>query len=71
MELEDVLLIVRIANGVGNDTFSHTVVDGVTVRQGIEVVAIRDPWGMEYFSPLGTFKKYWSGEVVVPWKVRT
>ena len=48
--------------------FSHwVVVDGVTSRSGIEVVAVRDPWGKQYFSPTSTFGKYFTGSVVVPW----
>ncbi|ULR42759.1 C39 family peptidase [Rhizobium sp. K102] len=46
--------------------FSHfVVVDGVTKRNGIEVVAIRDPHGQQYFSPRTTFSKYMA-EVIVP-----
>lgn len=47
--------------------FSHfVVVDGVTTKNGIEVVAVRDPNGAQYFSPRATFKQYFTGEVVVP-----
>lgn len=47
--------------------FSHfVVVDGVTTRNGVAVVAIRDPHGVQYFSPVRTFEKNFSGEVVVP-----
>ncbi len=47
--------------------FSHfVVVDGVTKKNGIGVVAIRDPNGAQYFSPTATFKQYFSREVVVP-----
>ncbi len=42
------------------------VVDGVTTRNGAEVVAIRDPHGVQYFSPKATFQEYFTGEVVVP-----
>jgi filamentous hemagglutinin len=42
------------------------VVDGVTKKNGVEVVAIRDPNGMQYFSPSATFKYAFTGEVVVP-----
>jgi len=41
------------------------VVDGVTVRNGQPVVAIRDPHGKAYFSPLKTFEKNFSGHMIV------
>ncbi|MCO3324625.1 hypothetical protein FA200_18730 [Pseudomonas aeruginosa] len=47
--------------------FSHfVVVDGVTTRNGVSVVAIRDPHGTQYFSPVAIFEKSFTGEVVVP-----
>ncbi len=54
----------------GEGNFSHyVVVDGVTVRNGIRVVAVRDPdRGVAYFSPVTTFEKYFSGDVVLPKK---
>lgn len=33
------------------------VVDGVTTRQGVPVVAIRDPWGMQYFERVEVFNQ--------------
>jgi len=33
------------------------VVDGVTTRQGVKVVAIRDPWGQQYFEKVDTFNQ--------------
>jgi filamentous hemagglutinin len=33
------------------------VVDGITTRNGIEVVAVRDPWGTQYFEPVISFKE--------------
>lgn len=46
-------------------TSNHwVVVDGITTRMGIQVVAIRDPWGYQYFSPLSTFKNSFNGQVV-------
>jgi hypothetical protein len=49
--------------------FSHfVVVDGVTTTSaGARVVAIRDPMsnGKQYFSPIETFNRYFSGDVVV------
>ncbi|MBV4497564.1 hypothetical protein HU715_019670 [Pseudomonas sp. SWRI12] len=51
----------------GGSDFSHfVVVDGVTTKNNIPVVAIRDPHGSQYFSPVTTFEKNFSGEVVVP-----
>lgn len=56
-----------IVDKAGGSSFSHfVVVDGVTTRNGIAVVAIRDPWGKQYFSPAGTFEKNFTGEVIVP-----
>ncbi|WP_252716868.1 hemagglutinin repeat-containing protein [Herbaspirillum sp. B65] len=60
-------VVVRIADKAQN--FSHfVVVDGVTNRQGIQVVAIRDPQGIQYFSPIESFKKSFTGEVILPRK---
>lgn len=33
------------------------VVDGVTTRQGVPVVAIRDPWGQQYFEKVDVFSQ--------------
>ncbi|WP_111190799.1 hemagglutinin repeat-containing protein [Stenotrophomonas maltophilia] len=60
-------VVVRVIDGRGGSTFSHfVVVDGVTERAGVKVVAIRDPHGVQYFSPLSTFERNFSGDVVVP-----
>ncbi|MFV3415261.1 C39 family peptidase [Pseudomonas nitroreducens] len=60
-------VVVRIADRIGGSDFSHfVVVDGVTTRNGVAVVAIRDPHGAQYFSPVATFEKNFTGEVVVP-----
>ncbi|WAH59582.1 filamentous hemagglutinin N-terminal domain-containing protein [Pseudomonas silvicola] len=60
-------VVVRVVDGAGNSGFSHfVVVDGITTRNGISVVAIRDPHGKQYFSPITTFERNFSGEVVVP-----
>ncbi|WP_256662999.1 hemagglutinin repeat-containing protein [Pseudomonas sp. 91RF] len=60
-------VIVRIVDKTGGTSFSHfVVVDGVTTRNGISVVAIRDPHGSQYFSPETTFQKNFTGEVVAP-----
>jgi filamentous hemagglutinin len=60
-------VVVRISDG---NEFSHwVVVDGVTTRgpSATPVVAIRDSaGGKQYFSPVETFKKNFTGEVVVP-----
>ena len=60
-------VVVRIVDNTKGTDFSHfVVVDGVTIRNGISVVAIRDPHGAQYFSPVSTFQRNFSGEVVVP-----
>ncbi|MEE1880863.1 filamentous hemagglutinin N-terminal domain-containing protein [Pseudomonas soli] len=60
-------VIARIFDNTNGTRFSHfVVVDGVTTRNGVAVVAIRDPHGVQYFSPVRTFEKNFSGEVVVP-----
>lgn len=57
-------VIVRIRNK--ENGFSHAVVvDAVTTRHRMQVVAIRDPHGKQYYSPASTFSKYFSGEVVI------
>jgi filamentous hemagglutinin family protein len=59
-------VVVRVADP-GVSDFSHfVVVDGVTTRNGVQVVAIRDPQGAQYFSPVTTFNKSFTGEVIVP-----
>ncbi|GEM_PF-5487951 len=58
-------VIVRIEDK--SRDFSHfVVVDGITVRNGQKVVAIRDPHGKSYFSPLDSFKKSFTGDAVIP-----
>lgn len=60
-------VVVRVVDKTTGSGFSHfVVVDGVTTRNGISVVAIRDPHGKQYFSPVSTFERNFSGEVVVP-----
>ncbi|HDV4112650.1 TPA: DUF637 domain-containing protein, partial [Pseudomonas aeruginosa] len=60
-------VVVRVVDNATGSGFSHfVVVDGVTTRNGISVVAIRDPHGKQYFSPVSTFERNFSGEVVVP-----
>jgi filamentous hemagglutinin len=56
-------VVVRIEDK--SSQFSHfVVVDGVTSRQGVAVVAIRDPQGFQYFSPVSSFVKSFSGDVI-------
>lgn len=59
-------VVVRLEEG----NFSHwVVVDGITTRgaTGQRVVAIRDSaGGKSYFSPIESFTKYFTGEVVIP-----
>ncbi|WP_334069895.1 C39 family peptidase [Acinetobacter colistiniresistens] len=60
-------VIVRIADPKNPKEFSHfVVVDGITEKNGQKVVAIRDPHGKSYFSPVDTFKKAFTGEAIVP-----
>ena len=40
--------------------------DGVTIRGGKKVVAIRDPHNASYYSPIESFKKAFTGETVIP-----
>jgi hypothetical protein len=40
------------------------VVDGVTVRNGVRVVAIRNPWGIQYFQSEAEFAKIFTGNAV-------
>ena len=54
-------VIVRIES----NNFSHfVIVDGVTNRMGRGVVAIRDPHGVQYFSPIETFSNSFTGDVI-------
>ncbi|WDH38071.1 filamentous hemagglutinin N-terminal domain-containing protein [Pseudomonas chlororaphis] len=60
-------VVVQVVDKTGGSGFSHfVVVDGVTTRNGVSVVAIRDSHGSQYFSPVTTFEKNFTGEVVVP-----
>lgn len=42
------------------------VVDGFTTRYGQEVVAIRNPWGKQYFQLLSEFEKQFAGSWIRP-----
>lgn len=60
-------VVFRIVDNTKGTDFSHSVVvDGVTTINRISVVAIRDPHGTQYFSPVSTFQRNFSGAVVVP-----
>jgi filamentous hemagglutinin len=62
---DGVPVIVRIASD--SRSFSHfVVVDGVTIRQGVPVVAIGDPHGVHCSSSVDTFGRSFTGEVAVP-----
>jgi filamentous hemagglutinin len=64
---DGVPVVVRIFDRTGGTDFSHfVVVDGVTTRNGVRVVAIRDPHGTQYFSPVNTFQKNFTGDVILP-----
>lgn len=45
--------------------YSHFVVDGITSRNGIEQLAIKDPKNLQYFSTFYSFIKSFSGDVIV------
>lgn len=53
-----------VVDGV-TERYKTEVVDGKSKMTKIEVVAIRDPHGEQYFSPVSTFEHHFSGEVVV------
>lgn len=40
------------------------VVDGVTVKDGVRVLAIRNPWGIQYFQSEAEFAKIFTGNAV-------
>jgi hypothetical protein len=54
-------VVAVIQNGGGH----AIVVDGVTTRQGAQVVAIRDPWGRQYFERVDQFEKRYLGIGIV------
>ncbi len=53
--------IVAVQQGGGGHAI---VVDGITKRYGIDVVAIRDPWGRQYFERLDIFEKRFLGQAI-------
>jgi hypothetical protein len=55
-----VVVEIRYGSGVNH----AVVVDGVTTRNGQRVVAVRDPHGVQYFSPVATFQRQMTGQVV-------
>ena len=68
-KLDDIVRYTKTGNPVivriKNKDFSHfIVVDGITTRGGVKVVAIRDPHGKQYFSPATTFEKSFTGDVI-------
>ncbi|NTX50024.1 DUF4157 domain-containing protein [Myxococcus sp. CA039A] len=40
------------------------VIDGVTVRSGVKVVAVRNPWGIQYFQSEAEFSQIFTGQAV-------
>lgn len=46
--------IIIVEQGKG---FHAVVVDGVTTRKGVSVVAVRDPWGAQYFEEASIFPR--------------
>ncbi len=51
------IVAIRTAGGIGH----AVVVDGITIRNGHKVVAIRDPHGAAYFQTVSEFEKIWIG----------
>ena len=56
---------IDIPNG---NTGHFVVIDGITQRNGRRVVAVRDPQGAQFFSPVEDFIRVFSGFVVEPVK---
>jgi hypothetical protein len=62
------LAVALIYNTTGTRTeekLHYVVVDGVTTRMGHAVVAIRDPWGIQYFETVEVFARKFTGQAVV------
>ena len=61
-----VIVMVRNTSGTRTSEVLHwVVVDGVTTRLGQEVLAIRDPWGIQYFELTSVFGPRFTGQAVV------
>ena len=61
-----VIVMVRNTSGTRTSEVLHwVVVDGVTTRLGQEVLAIRDPWGIQYFELSSVFGPRFTGQAVV------
>jgi|GEM_PF-4072816 len=41
------------------------VVDGITTRHGVPVVAVRDPWGIQYFETVDAFSKRFLRQAII------
>jgi len=54
--------VVAVIQGGGGHAI---VVDGITTRQGAQVVAIRDPWGTQYFERVSQFEQRFLGIGIV------
>lgn len=60
-------VIVRIVDPKNPSEFSHfVVVDGIAEKNGQKVVVIRDPHNVSYYTPIASFKKYFTGDTVIP-----
>ena len=61
-----VIAVVRNTSATRPKEVLHAIViDGVTTRLGQEVLAIRDPWGLQYFELTSTFQKRFTGQAVI------
>ncbi len=61
-----VIAVVRNTSATRPKEVLHAIViDGVTKRLGHEVLAIRDPWGLQYFELTSTFQKRFTSQAII------
>ncbi|GCD20890.1 hypothetical protein CTKZ_24520 [Cellulomonas algicola] len=58
------IALIRMPPG-SSHAFHYVVVDGVTTRLGQQVVAVRNPWGTQYFELLDSFTKKFTGQAIM------
>ncbi|MFE5923829.1 DUF4157 domain-containing protein [Streptomyces sp. NPDC056468] len=59
------LALIRNTTGARQQEVLHyVVVDGVTTRMGQKVVAVRNPWGTQYFELVDVFAKDFTGQAI-------
>ncbi|MCX5001181.1 hypothetical protein OHB05_00870 [Streptomyces sp. NBC_00638] len=57
--------VIRNTTGTRQQEVLHyVVVDGVTTRMGQKVVAVRNPWGLQYFELVDNFAKDFTGQAI-------